>query len=49
MDFGFAHLCFQHFGHEFPLQAGEELFQIFQTNFCAYLASGVYRVEVSPL
>jgi len=38
---------FQHFGQEFPLMEGKELFTIWQNNFLHYFESGVYTVTVT--
>jgi hypothetical protein len=38
---------FQHFGREFPLLEGKELFFLWQGNFIQYVAMGVYTVKVS--
>jgi len=49
MDFDFSLGLFQHYGRDFPLQYGDELFQIYQANFASYAAGGVYAVTVAPL
>ena len=46
IDFDFARQRFTHFGHEYPLTAGRELFGIWQQNFLSYYGMGVYEVEV---
>lgn len=46
IDFDFQHQCFQHMGREFPLAAGKELFDLWQSNFIDYYAMGVYVVKV---
>lgn len=38
---------FQHFGQEFPLMEGKELFLIWQSNFLHYFSMGVYTVTVA--
>lgn len=46
IDFDISLGLFQHFGREFPLAAGKELFAIWQENFVAYHRMGVYSVTV---
>lgn len=46
IDFDFALGLFQHFGREYPLQQGRELFGIWQANFCSYYAMQVFTVSV---
>lgn len=46
IDFDFRLGLFQHFGREFPLQQGRELFRLWQVNFCSYHAMGVYTVAL---
>jgi len=46
IDFDFACGAFGHFGRDFPIVAGRELFEIWQQNFLSYYDMGVYQVEV---
>ena len=46
IDFDFACGVFGHFGRDFPIAAGRELFGIWQQNFLSYFDMGVYQVEV---
>ncbi|MDF1552477.1 MAG: DUF2787 family protein [Deferrisomatales bacterium] len=46
IDFDFGLELFQHMGREFPIARGRELFQLWQSNFCAYHRMGTYTVEV---
>ena len=48
IDFDFCSESFQHFGHEFPLHNGRELFALWQRNFVSYIKSGVFTVEIEP-
>lgn len=48
IDFDVSLGLFQHFGREFPLECGRELFGIWQENFVSYYRSEVYRVTVTP-
>ena len=47
LDFDCSLGLFQTMGREFPLEQGNDLFQLWQRNFCDYYRSGVYAVEVS--
>ncbi|MBJ6799747.1 DUF2787 family protein [Geomonas propionica] len=49
LDFDFALGTFQHFGAEFPLRRGYELFRLFQANFLAYHDGGAYVATVDPM
>lgn len=49
LDFDFSLNLFQHFGVEYPIQQGRELFQLWQSNFLAYHEMGVYTVSVEPM
>lgn len=46
IDFDFGLKLFQHFGRDYPIEQGRELFSLWQENFCAYYAMGVYLVEI---
>lgn len=46
IDFDISLSLFQHFGREFPIKAGQELFKIWQENFCSYYQMGVYEVSI---
>ena len=45
IDFDVRLGLFQHFGREFPLAKGKELFALWQRNFCSYYRMGVYSVS----
>lgn len=45
IDFDFSLGLFQHFGREFPIQAGRELFRLWESNFTTYYGMGVYTVS----
>lgn len=49
LDFDCSLGLFQTMGREFPLAHGDELFQLWQRNFCEYYRGGVYVVEVRGL
>ena len=49
IDFDFSLGIFQHFGRDYPIRQGAELFQIWQENFCSYYDSGVFQVTVQSL
>ncbi len=44
IDFDFDCGLLQHFGREFPIQQGFDLFQLWQSNFISYYSAGVYCV-----
>jgi hypothetical protein len=46
IDFDATLGLFQHYGHEYLLAQGRELFSVWQENFCDYYAMGVYTVTV---
>ncbi len=47
IDFDFQFGLLQHFGHEYPISTGRELFEIWQRNFVSYHRMGVYELTVS--
>ena len=47
IDFDFLSGVFQHFDRVHPIEAGIELFEIWQQNFCHYAKSGIYDVSVT--
>jgi hypothetical protein len=47
IDFDFSYNVFQHMGREFPITRGAELFELWQSNFCDYVARQVFEVSVS--
>lgn len=49
IDFDISLGLFQHFGREFPIHAGRDLFALWQGNFCSYYRMGVYTVDCDPL
>mgnify|MGYP004702643829 CR=1 FL=1 len=44
IDFDVSLGLFQHFGREFPIHTGRDLFALWQGNFCSYYRMGVYTV-----
>lgn len=48
-DFDFSLGLFQHFGVEFPISRGRELFLVWQSNFLTYHQMGVYTVSIEPM
>ena len=48
IDFDFSLGLFQHFDREFPIMAGRELFQLWESNFVTYYGMGVYSVSAEP-
>ncbi len=46
LDFDASLGLFQHFGHEYPLEEGRELFKIWQENFVSYVQMGVFTVVI---
>lgn len=46
LDFDFSLGLFQHFGYEFPISEGAEMFAIWQKNFVSYYRMGVFQVQV---
>lgn len=49
LDFDFSLNLFQHFGIEFPLPQGLEMFRLWQSNFLAYHGMNVYSVSVESM
>lgn len=49
IDFDFSLGFFQHFGREYPILAGRELFRLWQSNFVTYYGMGAYTVTAEPL
>lgn len=47
IDFDISLGVFQHFGREFPLHTGRELYVVWQENFVSYFAMGVFQVTAS--
>lgn len=48
VDFDVGLGLFQHFGREFPIHHGRDLFALWQGNFVSYHRMGVYTVTVEP-
>lgn len=46
IDFDISLGLFQHFGREFPIHTGRDLFALWQGNFVSYHQMGVYTVTV---
>lgn len=46
LDFDFRYEVLQSNGIEFPIRSGEEIFEIWQDNFCKYHDMGVYTLSV---
>ena len=49
LDYDFSLGLFQHFGVEFPIEQGYELFKIWQVNFLSYHSMGVYSLSIEPM
>lgn len=49
LDFDFSLGLFQHFGVEFPISRGRELFLVWQANFLSYHWMEVYTVSIEPM
>jgi hypothetical protein len=45
IDFDFSLKLFQHFGQEYPIDLGADMFELWQQNFLSYHAMGIYTVE----
>lgn len=48
IDFDFTLGLFQHFGREYPILSGRELFRLWESNFVTYYGMGVYSVSAEP-
>lgn len=48
LDFDFSLGLFGHFGIDYPIHQGHELFRVWQSNFLAYHEMGAYVVSVEP-
>ncbi len=46
LDFDFGLKLFGHCGHDYPLESGKEIFQIWQENFVYYHGMGVYQISI---
>jgi len=46
LDFDFSLKLFQHYGMDNPINAGREMFQIWQSNFIAYHGINVYTASI---
>lgn len=46
LDFDFAYGLFQHLGRGFPISDCAELFETWQSNFCAYYLFKVFNVTI---
>lgn len=49
IDFDFSQGLFQHFGTDFPIRHGRQLYALWESNFLSYQASGVYTVSAEPM
>lgn len=49
IDYDFANCIFQHFGVEYPIKHGHELFKIWESNFLEYHRIGAFSVTVEPV
>lgn len=47
IDFDFSYNVFQHMRREFPIARGAELFELWQSNFCDYVARQAFEVSIS--
>ena len=49
IDFDFSLGFFGHMGRDSPIEAGMELFQIWQDNFVSYYEMGVFQVSIERI
>jgi hypothetical protein len=49
LDFDFSCGLFQQYGMDYPIAKGRELFDLWQQNFCSYVAMGLFQISVSSL
>ena len=49
IDFDFSLKLLQHFGAEYPIRRGRDLFDLWQENFLAYHEQGAYTVTVESM
>lgn len=49
LDFNFACSLFQHRGREYPISLCSELFNVWQSNFCAYYLCKVFNVTIQAI
>lgn len=49
LDFDFSLGLFQHFGVEYPLASGREMFTLWESNFLAYHRMEAYTLSVEPM
>lgn len=49
LDFDFSLGLFQHFGVEYPISSGRELFSLWESNFLAYHQMKAYTVSIEPM
>ncbi|MDO9256331.1 MAG: DUF2787 family protein [Bacteroidales bacterium] len=49
LNFDFSYGLFQHMGRNYPIAQGKGLFEIWQSNFCAYYQNKVFTVTVEEL
>ena len=47
VDFDFSTGVFEHFGRVYAIDAGLELFEVWQQNFCHYYQGSIYNVTVT--
>lgn len=48
IDFDVSLGLFQHYGREFPIERGRELFLLWEKSFVSYYHGGVYAVDCVP-
>jgi len=48
LDFDFSLNVFTNFGMDYPMNAGREIFQLWQSNFIAYHNINAYTAEIEP-
>jgi hypothetical protein len=49
LDFDVSAGIFGYSGRDYPIAEGRGIYRIFQSNFCDYHDSGIFRIEVNPL
>ncbi|HEY8095563.1 MAG TPA: DUF2787 family protein, partial [Methylobacter sp.] len=49
LDFNFDYCKFQHRGREYPISLCAELFNVWQSNFCAYYLCKVFNVTIQAI
>ncbi len=47
IDFDLSSGTLEHFGRCYPIEDANELFQVWQKNFCAYYEKGIFKISAS--